>query len=143
MRFTMEDDVVRLTSIYVAPTGSPVPSPTPNSEDAPATTIDLFITGEEGDNIQSDDIKYQLSYYAMDFGTGNLAVGAFNGLLNQSTGDANWLPYKAGEDFFTNQKITITIPGSLRFHVLQYYAVLVAKNGDIVSFVQSEPFVLV
>jgi hypothetical protein len=139
----MEDNVVRITSIYVAPTGSPVPSPTPNSEDAPATSLDLFITGEEGDDIQSDDIKYQLSYYAMDFGTGNLAGAAFNGVLNQTTGGGEWKPYNGGEDFFTNQKISITIPGGLRFHVLQYHAVLVAKNGDIVSFAQSEPFVLV
>jgi len=139
----MRDTEVRLTSIYVAPTGSTAPSPSPNSEDAPAKNFDLFITGEEGDEIHGNDQKYTLSYYAMDFGTGNLATGAFNAVLSQTTGDSNWKPYGGGEDFFTNQKIPITIPGSLRGHVLQYYAVLVAKNGDVVSFVQSEPFVLV
>jgi len=139
----MRDTEVRLTSIYVAPTGSLASSPSPNSEDAPAKNFDLFIRGEEGDEIQGNDIKYTLSYYAMDFGTGNLAPGAFNGMLNQSTGGADWLPYNGGEDYFTNQKIPITVPGGLTGHVLQYFAVLVAVRGDIVSFVQSEPFVLV
>jgi hypothetical protein len=139
----MRDTEVRLTSIYVAPTGSPASSPSPNSEDAPAKTFDLFITGEEGDDLQGYNIQYTLSYYAFDFATGNLAPAGFNNVLNQSTGGAEWLPYNGREDFFTNQKFPITIIGNLTGHVLQYFAVLVANRGDIVSFVKSEPFVLV
>jgi len=142
----MRDTEVRLTRIYVAPTGSPASSPSPNSEDHPATKFDLIITGEEGDEIKENNIAYTLSYYAFDFATGASAPGAFNGVLAQKTGDANWLPYNGGEDFYTNQTIHITIPPippSLTGHVLQYFAVLVANHGDIVSFVLSEPFVLV
>lgn len=139
----MRDTEVRLTSIYVAPTGSPVSSPSPNSEDHPATSFDLIITGEEGDEIQGNNISYTLSYYAFDFATGASAPVTFNATLAQTTGDVNWNPYNGGEDFYTNQTIPIKVSGSLTGHVLQYFAVLVAVRGDIVSFVQSEPFVLV
>jgi hypothetical protein len=41
------------------------------------------------------------------------------------------------------QVFTINVDPAARGHVLHYLASLVSVNGDVVSFMESEPFILV
>jgi hypothetical protein len=140
----MRDNDARLSQIYVAPTGSVVPNNSPNSADKPLATFDLIITGEAGDEIVLNGGKYTLQYTAFDFTAGVIAPAAFNAVLSQNFGAPLWIQLAGpNEDYVTQQPFTIKIPAGSNGHVFQYTASLIAANGDVVSFVESEKFILV
>jgi hypothetical protein len=145
----MLDDVAQLSQVYVAPTGSKVPNNAPNSADTPLLSFDVVITGERGDEVRG---SYALRFDACDLTTCERAPAVFNGSVEQSFDNAAlWtpIPPPAGstqEDFITVQTFTISLRGferTLRGHIFQYTASLIAADGDLVSFVQSAPFILV
>ncbi len=148
----MQDNDVRLTQLYVAPTGSTVPNNAPNSADSPLPSFDVVITGERGDlDIPPEaGTVYTLRYDACDLTICDAAPAAFNNSVVQDfTNTALWTPIPpngAQEDSITIQSFTIDLQGLQRAvsgHIFQYTASLIAGNGNIVSFLVSEPFILV
>lgn len=137
----MRDNEVRLSQVIVAPMGSTVHNHAPNSADAPLGTFDLIITGEAGDDINSSSSPYTMSYTAFDI-TAVASVPAFSAALAQNFGDANWIAINT-DDFVTTQTFTLPRDAAIAGHVIQFTATLVSHEGDITSFVQSEPFMLV
>ena len=53
----------------------------------------------------------------------------------------NW--QLSGPNFVKEQTATITVDPNVRGHVLRYVASLVSVNGDVVSFIESNKFILV
>lgn len=137
----MRDNEVRLSQVIVAPTGSTVHNHAPNSADNPLTSFDLIITGEAGDDINSSGSAYTLSYSAFDI-TAVSAVPAYAASLNQNFGGGPWVQVTT-DDYVTTQVFTLPRQAALAGHVLQFTATLISLKGDITSFVQSEPFILV
>ena len=58
-----------------------------------------------------------------------------------SAAGSDWNP--AGNDFVKEQTETITVDGGAAGHVLHYVATLVGVNNDVVSFIESNQFILV
>ena len=151
----MQDNDVRLTQLYVAPTGSKVPNNAPNSADSPLLSFDLIITGERGDRdvLEVRDPHYTLRFDACDLTTCDAAPAVFNGSRGQDFTDTTlWerIPPPSGstqEDFITIQKFPIVLSADLQRtlsgHIFQYTASLIAGTGNIVSFLVSVPFILV
>jgi hypothetical protein len=143
----MIDQDVRLSQLYVAPTGSPVPNNAPNSADTPILSFDLIITIERGDEVRG---SYDLRYDSCDLTT--CSPAPFHATFNQEFDDPKlWkqIPPPLGstqEDFISVQTYTIPLKDverTLSGHILQFTASLVASDGDIASFLVSEPFILV
>ncbi len=142
----MLDNVVQLSKVYVATKGSTVSNTAPNSADKALPTFDLIITGEAGDNIVATGQPYVLRYDATDLTDGKKAPPQFSAIVPQNFATANlWKQVPSSEDYTTVQAFPITIPQnpSLSGHVFQYTASLIASKGDVVTFAQSDPFILV
>jgi hypothetical protein len=66
------------------------------------------------------------------------------GSLSQQFNAANgWNAGGGAGNFLKEQVFNIAVPANVRGHVFRYVATLVSVNGDIVSFIESNRFVLV
>jgi hypothetical protein len=64
------------------------------------------------------------------------------GPLNQQFNAANgWAA--TGGNFVKEQTANINVDNAARGHVLRYVATLVSVNGDVVSFIESNRFILI
>jgi hypothetical protein len=149
----MNADQARLIRLYTAETGGTVEDDTPNAPpvppNPPATTFALRLEGEAGALVGASNTQYTLSIVAYD-----VTVGDNEPALNPPAADIpdrqrfdagqpspRWVA--SGTDFITQQTATINVPAALKGHTFRYTASLVSDDFQNVSFIQSDPFVLV
>jgi hypothetical protein len=143
----VNDNDAQLTDLITAQSGSRVENTAPNAPGHPG--FDLVIEGVAGSAVGNTGAPYTLTVSAMDLtavAPADLVPVLPAQFFNSATG------WKAsGSEFEYSQKFKVTIPltagpGSSRKyvgHTIQYVASLVNQNAQIVSIIESEPFVLV
>ena len=136
-----------LTEIYTAATGLDVEDNEPNTGPPggpAANAFDLHLEAVAGNVIGNGAADYRLRIDCID---DTLAApnGAMSpGTLNQQFNAANgWQAGGAAGNFVKEQVIPINVDNAARGHVLHYVASLVSVNGDVVSFLESNSFILV
>jgi hypothetical protein len=133
-----------LTEVATAQSGSTVEDNAPN---APASgSFDLIVEAVAGSAVGNAGAPYTLQISAIDL----TAVSqpwpavAVAQAFDAATG---WKLSGSGPDYECTQTFPVTVPGGaggpLAGHTLQYVASLVSHGGQIVSIIQSDPFVLV
>jgi hypothetical protein len=143
----VNDNDAQLTDLITAQSGSTVENTAPNAPGQPG--FDLVIEAVAGSAIGNTGAPYTLTVSVMDLtavAPANLVPPIPPQFFNAATG---W--NVSGPEFEYSQTFPVTIPltggpGSSRQyvgHTLQYTASLVNQNAQIVSILESEPFVLV
>jgi hypothetical protein len=133
-----------LTELATAQSGSQVEDNAPN---APAgSTFDLVVEAVAGSVIGDEGLPYTLQISAIDLTAVTPPLTPFT--LSQAFTAANgWKLSGSGPDYECTQVFPVPVPGGaggpLAGHVFQYTASLVNTGGQIVSIIQSDPFVLV
>lgn len=143
----MNDNDAQLTDLITAQSNSTVENTAPNAPGAPG--FDLVIEAVAGSAVGNSGAPYTLNVSVMDLtavAPADLVPAIPAQFFNTVTG---W--NQNGSEFEYSQTFPVTIPltggaGSPREyvgHTLQYVASLVNQNAQIVSILESEPFVLV
>jgi hypothetical protein len=133
-----------LTGLTTAHTGSTVADPAPNAPANPG--FDLILEAAAGSALGSCGACYTLTISAIDLTT---ATQAWPARTCQQAFDSGhgWALSGTGPDYQCRQIFAVTVPGRvggpLAGHVLQYVASLVSHGAQIVSIIQSHPFVLI
>jgi hypothetical protein len=134
-----------LTELATAHTGSTVEDNAPN---APASaSFDLVLEAVAGNAIGNSGMPYTLQISVIDLTAVTQPWPAINldQAFNAATG---WkLSGGVGPDYECTQVFSVPVPGGpggpLAGHTLEYTASLVSQGAQIVSIIQSDPFVLV
>ena len=136
-----------LTQLYTAASGFDVEDNEPNTGApgaAPANTFDLHLEAVAGNVIGNGAANYDLTITCIDE-----TLAAPNGAMSPGTlpqqfnGANGWVAGGGAGNFLKEQVLNIAVPANVRGHVFRYMASLVSVNGDIVSFIESNRFVLV
>lgn len=141
----MNANDAQLTALTTARSGSRTHASAPN---APAAdSFDLVLTAAADSSLGNSGAPYTIIISAIDLTT--VTQGWPTQTLHQAFDAANgWELTGTGPDYQCTQTIPITVPGGgpggpLAGHVLQCVASLVSHGAQIVSIIQSHPFVLV
>lgn len=134
-----------LTELATAQSGSMVADSAPN---APASSgFDLVVEAVAGSALGSSGAPYTLTISAIDLTAVSQAWPTLT--LHQAFDKASgWKLSGTGPDYECIQTLPIAVPGGcpggpLTGHILQFVASLVSQGAQIVSIIQSDPFVLV
>ena len=133
-----------LTALTTAQTGSTVADTAPNAPANPG--FDLILAAAAGSALGSCGVSYTLTISAIDLTTATQAwpAQAYQQAFDPGHG---WALAGTGPDYHCHQTFPVTAPGGvggpLAGHVLQCVASLVSHGAQIVSIIQSHPFVLV
>ena len=134
-----------LTGLATAQTGSRVADTTPNAPANPG--FDLVMQAVAGSALGSSGAPYTLTISAIDLTTVSQPWPAQT--LQQAFDTASgWKLSGTGPDYECTQTFPIAVPGGgpggpLAGHTLQFVASLVSQGAQIISIIQSDPFVLV
>ncbi|HSO56182.1 MAG TPA: hypothetical protein VL330_26340 [Actinomycetes bacterium] len=136
----------QLTELYTAATGEEVENDEPNaSSTGPVNNFDLRLQAVAGNVIGDSGGDYTLRADCIDETEARRVPGMSLGPVTQQF-DANspndWEPSPAG-NFVKEQTANISVDPGARGHVLRYVASLVSVNGDVVSFIESNRFILI
>jgi hypothetical protein len=136
-----------LTELYTAATGLDVEDDEPNTGPPggpPANSFDLHLEAVAGNVIGNGAANYQLRIDCIDDTLAAPNAGMSPGTINQQWNAADgWLAGGAAGNFAKEQVFPIAVDNAARGHVLHYVASLVSVNGDVVSFLESNSFILV
>jgi len=136
-----------LTELYTAATGLDVEDNEPNTGPPggpPANSFDLHLEAVAGNVIGNGAANYQLRIDCIDDTLAAPNAGMSPGTINQQWNAADgWLAGGAAGNFVKEQVFPIAVDNAARGHVLHYVASLVSVNGDVVSFLESNSFILV
>ena len=142
----MNANDANLTELTTAQSGSTVEDNAPNAPAQPG--FDVVVEAVAGNAIGNNGAPYTLTVTAMDLTAVAPATDLNPAIANPQHFDlaTGWKPN--GADFEYSQSFPIAIPlvgGQRKYagHILQYVASLVNQNGQIVSIMESDPFVLV
>jgi hypothetical protein len=133
-----------LTALTTAQTGSTVTDTAPNAPANPG--FDLILGAAAGSALGSCGARYTLTISVIDLTT---ATQAWPTRTCQQAFDPHhgWALAGTGPDYHCHQTFPVPVPGGvggpLAGHVLQCVASLVSRGAQIVSIIQSHPFVLV
>jgi hypothetical protein len=111
----------------------------PNA-DGPAGNYQLHLQAVAGDPLGDSGTDYKLQIDCIDENLAQRNAGLSVGSVAQSFAAPLWV--KVGDDFKTDQTFTINVPAGVEGHLFRYVATLVSDNGDIISFIESNQFVL-
>jgi hypothetical protein len=133
-----------LTELATAQSGSLVEDNAPNA--LRGNSFDLVVEAVAGSVIGDGGQPYTLQISAIDLTAVTPALTPFT--LSQAFTAANgWKLSGSGPDYECTQVFAVPVPGGaggpLAGHVFQYTASLFNTNGQIISIIQSDPFVLV
>jgi hypothetical protein len=135
------------TDLYTASTGIDVEDNEPNTPapgGAPAPNFELQLEAVAGNVLGSSGATYDLSITCIDDTLAAPNAGMSPGALAQAFNAANgWTAGGAAGNFRKKQTFLITVPAGVRGHEFHYVATLVGSNSDVVSFRESNRFVLV
>jgi hypothetical protein len=144
----MNANDARLSQLFVAANNSRVQDDSPNESGGVAgNNYDLLLRGEAGGVLGDSGASYTLSITAYDVtaGAAEPDLDPFASPQNENFNNAapgNW--QASGADFVKDEKYDITVgAGVTRGHVFRYTAALIATNNEVVSIIESDPFVLV
>jgi hypothetical protein len=136
-----------LTELYTASPGLDVEDNEPNTgppAGPPTNTFDLHLEAVAGNVIGNGGANYRLRIDCIDDTLAAPNGGMSPGTLNQAfDGPSGWVAGGVAGNFRKEQVFTINVDNNARGHVLHYVASLVSVNGDIVSFLESNQFILV
>ena len=143
----MKENDSDLTELYTAAVGEEVENNEPNANNtaAGAATFDLRLQAVAGSVLGDSRAEYKLRIDCIDE---TLAAPNINMSVPEVTQqfDPNaphdWLEQTSG-NFVKEQKNTINVDAAAKGHVLRYVASLRGLNGDVVSFIESNKFVLI
>ena len=133
-----------LTELTTAQCGSMVKDDAPN---APASGgFDLILEAVAGSALGSSGAPYTLTISAIDLTT--VSQPWPPQILHQAfDGASGWKLSGTGPDYECTQTIPNTVPGGpggpLAGHTLQFAASLISQGAQIVTILQSDPFVLI
>ena len=133
-----------LTALATAQTGSTVADTAPNAPASPG--FDVILGATAGSALGSCGARYTLTISAIDLTAATQAWPAR--ACQQAFGpDHGWALSGPGPDYQCQQTFPVIVPGGvggpLAGHVLQCLACLVSYGAQVVSIIQSHPFVLV
>jgi hypothetical protein len=136
-----------LTDLYAAATGLDVADDEPNTGPPggpAATNFDVHIEAVAGNVIGTSGSPYTMVLTCIDETLGAPNAG-MSRTVTQSFNTANgWL---AGGGTVGNlrkeQTFNIAVPAGVRGHIFRYVGSLVSDNNEVVSFIESNRFVLV
>jgi hypothetical protein len=139
-RHMPQSNNAELTKLYTSETGVDAQNNEPNA-DGPSATYELRLEAVAGDPLGNSGANYTLQIDCIDENLAQRNAQLSVGTLNQAWNAANgWV--KVGDDFKTEQTFTITVPAGVQGHMFRYVATLVSVNGDVISFIESNKFVL-
>lgn len=143
----MQANDAELTELYTAAAGEEVENNEPNANNtaAGATTFDLRLQAVAGEVRGDDGSDYKLRIDCIDE-----TLAAPNALMSvaevtqqfDKNSPNDWIE-QPSQNFVKEQKNTITVDAAAKGHVLRYVASLRGVNGDVVSFIESNKFVLI
>jgi hypothetical protein len=136
------------TELYTASTGCDVEDDEPNTPahgGAPAVSFELQLEAVAGNVLGPSAADYKLTITAIDdsLAAPNAAMspGEFDQEFNAANG---WVACGAGGNFVKKQTFLINVPAAgVRGHEFHYIATLVAVDSGVVSFIESNRFILV
>ena len=130
-----------LTRLATARTGSTAGHPPPNAP--AASSFDLILQAAAGSALGNSGTPYTLTISAIDLTC--VTQGWPTLTLHQSFDAASgWKPSGTGQGYQCTQTFPVPVPGGpLAGHTLQCVATLISRGAWIVSFIHSNPFVLV
>jgi len=133
-----EANNAEVTRLSTSETGVDAQNNEPNS-DGPAAAYDLRLEGVAGDPLGNSGANYTLQIDCIDESLSERNNDLSPGTVPQAF-DGRWV--KVGDDFKTEQTFPITVPAGVQGHMFRYVATLVSVNGDVISFIESNKFVL-
>jgi hypothetical protein len=141
----MQANDADLTELYTAASGEEVENNEPNADNTAggAATFDLRLQAVAGSVRGDDGSDYKLRIDCIDETEAapnlNMSVPEETQQFD-STND--WVEQPSG-NFVKEQTNTISVDPLAKGHVLRYVASLRGVNGDVVSFIESNKFVLI
>jgi hypothetical protein len=135
-----------LTQLSTAQTGSTVDDTSPNAPANPGFAV--VVEGVAGSAVGNSSTPYTLQVSVMDLTAVNQPWAVIKEAEAFNTANGWKLSNGVGPDYEYSQSFPVAIPGwvpggPLSGHIFQYTASLVTTNAQIVTIVQSDPFVLV
>jgi hypothetical protein len=134
-----------LTELYTASPGVDVEDSEPNTGPPggpPTNTFDLHLQAVAGNALGGSGANYSLRADCIDetlaARNNNMSVDPLNQQFNNADG---WVA--AGGNFVKDATTTINVDPAARGHVLRYVASLISANGDVVSFIESNKFIVI
>jgi hypothetical protein len=141
----MNANDAKLAELTTAPSGSMVEDSAPN---APASgSFDLLLEAVAGSVLGNSGAPYTLTVSAIDL-TAVSQPWPVQTLHQAFDAASGWKLSGVGPDYEYTQTFPIAVPGNgpggqLAGHTLQAVVSLISQNGQVVSIIQSDPFVLV
>lgn len=136
-----------LTDLYTASTGLDVLDDHPNTPapggTGPAATFDLQLEAVAGNVLGGGGADYTLTITCIDetLGAPNHDMSSS---FNQDFSVLNgWNPGGAAGNFAKKQTVSVTVPAGVRGHLFHFLATLVSKDSNVVSYLESNRFILV
>jgi hypothetical protein len=135
-----------LTELYTAATGLDVEDNEPNTGPPgtpPAADYDLHVEAVAGQSIGNSKGDYTIVLTCIDETLAAPNAG-MSRTVNQEFKQADgWAPGGAAGNFHKEETFTIAVPANVRGHVFRYVGTLLSDNNEVVSFIESNRFVLV
>jgi hypothetical protein len=136
-----------LTELYTSATGLDVEDSEPNTGApgaAPAPNFQLHLEAVAGNVIGNGGGNYRLEITCIDETLAAPNPNMSPGVLNQQFLAADgWQAGGAAGNFLKEQVFNINVDNAARGHVLRYVATMVSAGRDVVSFIESNRFILV
>jgi hypothetical protein len=137
-----------LTELYTTPTNEEVEDNEPNSGppgQASAANFNLRLQAVAGNAVGNSAANYTLRIDCIDDTLAAPNGGMSPGTLNQAFNAVNLWNLGGGNtgNYVNEQTFLINVDNAAKGHVLHYVATMVSVNGDIVSFIESNRFILV
>jgi hypothetical protein len=135
-----------LTELYTAAPGTDVENDEPNAVlgGPPSNTFDLRLQAVAGNTLGASGAAYTLRADCIDETTAervaSMSVGPVNQNFNNLAGN-DWQQISDGS-YKKEQTATINRVAARSGHVFRYVGSLVGANGDVVSFIESNKFIM-
>ena len=135
-----------LTELYTAATGFDVEDNEPNTGppgNPPAANFDLHVEAVAGNAIGNGSADYTITLTCIDE-----TLAAPNASMSRSVnqefkpGDG-WNAGGGAGNYLKEETFNIAVPAGVRGHGFRYVGTLVSVNNQVVSFIESNRFVLV
>jgi len=135
-----------LTELYSASIGLDVEDDEPNTSapgTAPAAKYDVHVEAVAGNVLGNGGEDYKLTLTCIDDTLAAPNASMSIGPLDQDFSAASgWKAGGAAGNFWNEQTFKVTVPKGVRGHVFHYIGTLVGKGNNVVSFIESNRFIL-